>query len=255
MIRGLNYFREYFNEFQESYVLIGGVACYLALEEAGIDFRATKDLDIVLCAEAMDVTFVRKFWEFVREGSYEHQEKSTGDKQFYRFSNPENKEFPFMLELFSRKPDQLKYEGDGHLTPIPMDENVSSLSAILLNEDYYQCIHEGKVIIDSISILGPSFILPFKARAWLDLTARKKAGERIDSKNIKKHRNDIFRIFPLLSPNQTINISESIKSDLRQFLDAMDREKGINLKDFNIKNLSLSDIVSNIQSIYELEEK
>jgi len=234
MIRGLDYFREYFKEFQDSYVLIGGVACYLALDEAGLDFRATKDLDIVLCAEAMDVAFVSKFWEFVKEGAYEHQEKSTGDKQFYRFNSPANKEFPFMLELFSRKPEQLKFEGDGHLTPIPMDDDVSSLSAILLNKDYYQCINEGKMIIDSISILGPNYILPFKARAWLDLTARKKAGEKVDSKNIKKHRNDIFRIFPLLSPNQTVVVVESIKSDLRQFIGAVEQEQGINMKDFNI---------------------
>ncbi|NOQ80516.1 MAG: hypothetical protein GQ546_14090 [Gammaproteobacteria bacterium] len=253
MIRGLDYFREYFKEFQDSYVLIGGVACYLSLDEAGLDFRATKDLDIVLCAEAMDVAFVSKFWDFVREGTYEHQEKSTGDKQFYRFNNPANKEFPFMLELFSRKPEQLKFEGEGHLIPIPMDEEVSSLSAILLNDDYYQCINEGKVIVDSISILGPSYILPFKARAWLDLTARKKAGERVDSKNIKKHLNDVFRIFPLLSPSQTINIAESIKSDLHQFIEAVEQEKGINMKNFNIKDLSLSDVLSNIRSIYKLE--
>jgi hypothetical protein len=47
-IQGLDKFSEYFKGFEDRYTLIGGVACYLNLTQAGIDFRATKDLDIVL---------------------------------------------------------------------------------------------------------------------------------------------------------------------------------------------------------------
>ena len=54
MVRGLDLFREHFAAFKDRYVLIGGTASFLALEEAGIEFRATKDLDIVLCIEAFD---------------------------------------------------------------------------------------------------------------------------------------------------------------------------------------------------------
>jgi hypothetical protein len=32
--------------------LIGGTACIVIMQEAGLDFRATKDLDIVLYVEA-----------------------------------------------------------------------------------------------------------------------------------------------------------------------------------------------------------
>jgi hypothetical protein len=46
MVKGLDIFREHFKDFQDSYVLIGGVACYLAMEEAGVAFRATKDLEL-----------------------------------------------------------------------------------------------------------------------------------------------------------------------------------------------------------------
>lgn len=98
MVKGLDLFREHFREFTDHYVLIGGTACNLALAEAGIDFRATKDLDIVLCVEALDKTFVDAFWAFVREGKYKLQEKSTGKKQYYRFQKPDTEGFPFMLE-------------------------------------------------------------------------------------------------------------------------------------------------------------
>ena len=184
MVRGLGYFRDYFKDFQDSYILIGGVACDLAMEQAGPGFRATKDLDIVLCAEAIDEKFIAKFWEFVKEGSYEHQEKSTGDKQFYRFNTPSNDQYPFMLELFSRKLNDMTLEDDSHLTPIPVDADVLSLSAILLDDDYYECIEKGKTIIDGVPVLGAEYILPFKARAWFDLTKRKASGAKVDSKDI-----------------------------------------------------------------------
>jgi hypothetical protein len=103
MVKGLEVFREHFRNFADHYVLIGGAACDIAMTGAGLPFRATKDLDIVLYVEALDAAFVRAFWEFVRMGGYEVQEKSTGEKQFYRFQKPANADNPFMLELFSRQ--------------------------------------------------------------------------------------------------------------------------------------------------------
>lgn len=47
MVKGLDLFRKYFREYADRYVLIDGAACDLAMGEAGLDFRATKDLDIV----------------------------------------------------------------------------------------------------------------------------------------------------------------------------------------------------------------
>ena len=77
------------------------------LDEVGLDARATKDLDIVLCIEAMDAEFGRVVWEFIRNGQYQIQEKSDGHKVLYRFKNPSQVGYPVMLELFSHKPDVL----------------------------------------------------------------------------------------------------------------------------------------------------
>lgn len=252
MIKGLDQFRDHFKDFEDSYVLIGGVACYLAMEEAGLDFRATKDLDNVLCAEALDTLFIAHFWDFVKAGGYQNQQKSTGDKQFYRFDKPTTEGFPYMLELFSRIPDQLNIAGDAHLTPIPTDEDISSLSAILLSDDYYQCIHKGKNFINGVPVLGAEFILPFKAKAWLDLTQRKLAGEAVDSKAIRKHRNDIFRLSVLLAPSQRVDVADSIKQDMAVFFAAMASEDGLNLKDFDITN-GLEEALENLCTIYQVE--
>ena len=93
MVVGLEMFRDRFASFADHYVLIGGFACSLALEDAGAQFRVTSDLDIVLCAEAQSPQFVAAFWKFVKDGGYEVQQK--GDKkQYFRFKKPAVEGFP-----------------------------------------------------------------------------------------------------------------------------------------------------------------
>jgi len=248
MINGIDTFKEHFINFQKNYVIIGGVACHLVMEESGLDFRATKDFDIVLCAEALSPEFVNHFWTFVKYGEYKHQQKSTGKKQFYRFSELKNDRFPYMLELFSRAPDQLLIQQNSSIIPIPIDDDVSSLSAILLDDDYYSFITQGNRIVNGLTILEVEFILPFKAKAWLDLTQRKKSGENIDSKKIRKHRNDFFRLYQLLSPSTKVALTTSVKHDMNMFIASMKNEN-INLK----LGATTEKILSDIESIYELK--
>jgi hypothetical protein len=76
LVKGLALFREYFAPFSEQYVLIGGTAATIAMEEAGLDFRATKDLDIVLHIEALTPEFGEAFWAFLERGSYDIRQAS-----------------------------------------------------------------------------------------------------------------------------------------------------------------------------------
>lgn len=48
MVRGLDLFRDWFAAYTDQYLLIGGTAASLTMEDAGLPYRATKDLDIVL---------------------------------------------------------------------------------------------------------------------------------------------------------------------------------------------------------------
>ena len=38
--------------------------------------------------------------------------------------------------------------------------------------------------VDDIQLLNYTHIIPFKAKAWLDLKQRKENGEQVDSKNV-----------------------------------------------------------------------
>lgn len=172
MVAGLESFQKWFNGLENQYTVIGGTACDLLMSYSGLDFRATKDVDLVLIVEALTPEFGKRFWEYVLLAGYEHRNKSTGSPQFYRFSHPENPAYPFMIELFTRRPDAIHLPDRAVLTPLPIDENISSLSAILLDDDYYHLLLSGRTEVDGITVLDAGYLILFKIKAWIDLSHR-----------------------------------------------------------------------------------
>lgn len=254
MVRGLDKYKEFFKDYSNNYLLIGGAACERQMENAGLDFRATKDLDIVLIVEAYSADFVKKFWEFIKEGDYEIQEKSSGEKIYYRFKKPADESFPWQVELFSRKPE-IKLYSDARLTPIPLEEDVSSLSAILLNDDYYNFTMSNAETIDDLSVATTPALICLKASAYLDLKKRKENGEKVDNKNIKKHRNDIIRLVAILADEVIKDLPGTIKNDLVEVLEEFKSEqpdiKGIS-KDIGIDDLHLDDIIKQLEKTFQI---
>ena len=107
MVHGLEKFKEYFEDHTSQYVFIGGTACDILMDELGAPFRATKDLDMVLIIEALNSTFGKTFWNFIEDGGYKHREKSTGENQFYRFTEPKRFFFPDNDRAFQQEAYQL----------------------------------------------------------------------------------------------------------------------------------------------------
>ncbi|WP_028828708.1 hypothetical protein [Proteocatella sphenisci] len=247
MVKGIEIFENFFRDFSQEYILIGGTACDLLMDEAGLDFRATKDLDIVLIVEALTETFGVRFWEFITSGEYEIREKSNGKPELYRFSKPRVKGYPVMIELFSKTSKEiLKSE---NIVPIHISDNISSLSAILLDEDYYNFLIEGRVFVKGIPVLNELHLIPFKAKAWLDLSLRKELGNNIDSKDINKHKNDIFRLSVLISKNKTVSLNGSILNDMIRFVDLI-KDEPVDLKAMGIKSSTKEDIIDIFIKIY-----
>ena len=151
MVKGINQFKAHFGDFNDRYVLIGGVACFLSLDEAGLDFRVTKDLDI-----------------------------------------------------------------------------------------------------DGIPTVPPEIIIPLKARAWLDLTERRDAGEKVDDHDIKKHKNDIFRLFQVIDPGIRITLPEVIKNDMQRYIWAVIADPPQNLKQLGLGGIKFDEITELLQTIYGL---
>lgn len=253
MVHGFEIFKKYFENYKNQYVIIGGTACSILMEDFDLEFRATRDIDMVLIVEEINSQFGNAFWQFIKDGKYQNLNKITGKPEFYRFSKPQNNDFPTMIELFSSKPNNISLTEKTVVTPIPIEDEVSSLSAILLNQNYYQFLKSGIIQIDGISILDIPHLIAFKSKAYLDLSERKLKGERIDSKNIKKHRNDIFRLSVLLNPIDTINIPDEIYNDITHFLDLMQLEL-IDLKSLGLKNQSQEIIIQRIKKVYTIDK-
>ena len=53
-----------------------------------------------------------------------------------------------MIELFSRRPELVEPPEGGRLTRLPIADEVSSLSAILLNDDYCDFVQQGARVQD-----------------------------------------------------------------------------------------------------------
>ncbi len=253
MVTGIDSFREWFKGYEDHYVIIGGTACDILMSEGGLSFRATKDIDMVLIVEAIDYEFGKKIWDFIKEAGYRSCNKSTGNPQFYRFSYPRSDKYPAMIELFARKLDIIKLPEDAILTPLPLDDELSSLSAILLDEDYYNFMKNGRIIVDGVSVLEPMHIIPFKAKAWQDLTNRKNNGEHVDSKNIKKHKNDVFRLSDLVDVDAKIPVSKSVYEDIFDFINRMHDEQ-IDVNQLGIKNKTKEQILIELKNIYILQD-
>ncbi len=219
MVNGLNYFLSHLAEFKDRFILIGGTACDLWMGKFGLPFRATKDLDIVLVADTLPTAFFERFWAFIREGRYQSLERSETRPSFYRFTKPADSRHPFMIELFAR--NFLPVPEGFHLTPIPAGDDISSLSAILLGDDYFSYIVSSRVTIGDVPTVPVQCLIPLKARAYLDLVARRAGGEHIDSSKITKHRYDVFRLYRTLAPADRFELPSQLRNDLAEFLNRL----------------------------------
>ena len=152
MVTGIESFKEWFKGSEEQYAAIGGTACDILMTEEGLDFRATKDIDLVL-------------------------------------------------------------------------------------------------IIDGVTVLDAAYLIPFKAKAWMDLTDRKAAGEYVDSKNIKKHKNDVFRLTELIDPTSKVMAPQGVYEDIQNFVQRMQTES-VDIKQLGLADRTKEQILEEVKEMY-----
>ena len=250
MVSGFDSFRERFQGYEDCYTIIGGTACDILMNEVGLDFRATKDIDMILLIEERFAAFAAAFWGYIRDGGYKCGWKSSDTPHFYRFTEPQAEGYPVMIELFSRRPDFQIDHPEIHLTPLPVSDEISSLSAIMLDDNYYQLMLAGRRTVDGVSVLGVEFLMLFKMKAWLDLRQRKAKGAHVNERDLKKHKNDVFRLFPLAEPAIQIAVSPTVKADVGLFVNAMNSEP-VDLVKLGVEGISLAEILSTFKRMFQ----
>lgn len=253
MVIGIERWKEYFSEHRDKYVLIGGAACNLLEEELDMNPRATKDLDVVLVVEVLTPDFGARIWDFIKTANYTSRSKgeNTFHHEYYRFSNPEDKSFPKQIELFARNIGTLNLPLDSHLEPISLGEDLSSLSAILMDDDYYAFTIEHSHNIADIHVASPEALICLKAKAYTEMLDRKTAGEQVDSRDIEKHKKDVFRLIAMLPQDSRFRLPKKIHYDMTDFHQRIGELPNADFfKTAGIKGLDAAQLLRNFESAF-----
>jgi hypothetical protein len=254
MVVGLEMLRTYLAGYDRHYTIIGGTGCEIRLEGQGIPFRATKDIDILLILESLDKDFLGQFWKMIRDGGYEDRAYASSERKFFRFQKPRTFGFPQIIELFSKKPELFSLPEGFHLTPIPTDEEISSLSALLLQDDYYDFTIEQSSMVNGLTIAREPALLCLKVKAFLNNQKRKEQGQSVKTVDIEKHKKDIIKLAGTLTG--TYQISPDMKDDLRSFVEILSLQQP-NIadiaKDLGITNVKLDQLIEVINQSFQLK--
>lgn len=249
-VYGLNRFSEYMEGLEDCYAVIGGAACSVILSEADLDFRATKDIDVILLVENRLPEVAAAVWRLVKDGGYDCGRRNSEELCLYRFVKPNVIGFPSMVELFSKTPSFTREPKGLTIAPLPAGDEASSLSAILLDDDYYAYMKSGRRTIEGVTVLDEVHLVPFKAKAFLDLSKRKAAGDSVDSSDVKKHKKDVFRLAQLFTPATSSSLPDSIRADMDEFCERVLLE-GVPLKQMGIP-LTINEGVELLRRVYDL---
>lgn len=220
-MEGLDKFREAFKDFSDNYVIIGGTACDITMSGTEVHPRATHDIDMIIVVERMTPQYGERFWQFIREAGYrpEKSKAKEGESpkyEMYRFLDG-NPGFPEMIELLSRHPDALGEPKGLTIEPLPIDGEQSSLSAIIMDDDYYQFTIEHSLLTDEIRHADSAALVALKTRAYLNLIQDKQNGKHVNSKDIRKHRSDVLKNVVIMTEDE-IPAPSSIVKCVKEFV-------------------------------------
>ena len=102
-------------------------------------------------------------------------------------------------------------------------------------------------------MLRIEYLILFKIKAWLDLTKRKNTGETIDNKNIKKHKNDVYRLISILEHNSKVHIPDNIKHDIPDFIKEMKKEPA-DIKHIGLRNVTNEELIERLCLCFNITE-
>ncbi|MNK12074.1 hypothetical protein D3C87_301300 [compost metagenome] len=251
---GFDHFCSYMIGLEDQFVIIGGSAASVLMEEQELEFRPTKDIDLVILTNTSGDLNAR-ISAYIKAGEYSLREATEGSPKYYRFSNPVGVEYPKIVEVFARNESEIIL-GDGqYIIPIANDSSIK-LSAILLDEEYFSLIkaniyktEQNTPLINSVGNIC------LKARAHRELIERKKTDDAsVDSKDIKKHRNDILKVALTLVGTERPFVGPTVKTDLEIALEEInqvtaDQFKGI-MKDY--PGVDFQALVGVLKSVFSI---
>jgi hypothetical protein len=100
-------------------------------------------------------------------------------------------------------------------------------------------------------LLDEIHLIPFKAKAWCELTDRHNQGEEGLTKHIKKHIKDIAVLLTLIGGSRNIHLEVSVLEDMLRFVDAVQHEV-LDVNTTGVKNMSTEYYGKRLKEIYNI---
>lgn len=234
-LHGLKHFSDFFKEFQDDYVIIGGGAAAEYLGDEGLNFRTTEDVDMVLFTNESN-ELNAKISDYISEGEYQTNERTEDSPRHYRFSNPQQSEFPKIIEIFARVDKEISLKKGQYIIPIQNDEN-AKISAILLDDEYFELIKNNSIKSEKgYSIISPQVNICLKARAYRELSERNESKDKIN-----KHLSDIIRLTQVLD-GSFVEIVGQPFDDIKSIIDEISNVDKRRIKQIIGTTLSKQDV-------------
>jgi hypothetical protein len=247
---GFDHFCNYLKGLEDFYIVIGGGAASILMDDKGLEFRATKDVDLVVLARSKELN--QRVLEYVKNGGYNSKESTDKLPRYYRFQRPTNSEYPKMIELFARNELGLELEKDQHIVPIA-DAAAEKLSAILLDDEYFELIQKNMVTSESgIPLVNALGNICLKARAHRELFERREAGDlSVDEKDIQKHLKDIWRLAVTLTGAETVELTGVPEKDVTTAIGKLEKLPEAQFKQVTEKTpAKLSDVMTALTKVF-----
>lgn len=250
MIQGIANFTDYFRDHSGDYVVIGGLATAMVMNNLGFIARATKDIDLVVISIENE-DFLKKLLQFIDIAGYKTRERTDNDsrRNLFRFFDSEDKTYPEQIELFAIHKADSEILKDSHIITIDTAEYYNYLSAILLNTDYFNLLINYTTNVDGLHVATPEALIPLKIHAHLNL---------LDSKpsDAKKHFTDVIRLATMLEEEGIVHLEGLPREEFIKFLPILE-EADTNtieqiLKIARVGKVSKERILELLKSVYQI---
>ncbi|MBU1958270.1 hypothetical protein KJ680_07685 [bacterium] len=244
---GLNHFENYFSDYRDHYVVVGGFATLMLLDKQLEGHgKATHDIDLVLLTNS-SVTMSRRIKSYIKEGDYTVQKGEKDLFSYYRFFEPKIDGFAKEIEIFTVNEQKFELDENQRIIPIDPEEGLYSLSAIMLDNEYFEMIKNNIDDSNQVPCTNTIATMMLKISAFYDLKAR-------GDDKWKKHRRDIIKLALILTGEERIELKGRMIEDVRLFMEHMDELNDKIIKQITgMKGISQSDIVEVLSEVFKGE--
>lgn len=122
------------------------------------------------------------------------------------------------------------------------------MSAIILDDGYYEFIRKNATSVEGVSTLTALHIILLKMRAHVDNNRLHDKGVRISEKVLRKHRGDVVELASLLSSSTRFPLHGQMRADAEAFF--ADFEDHVSHETNRKRRSMLEDVLKFLRRVY-----